>query len=34
VRQRSWRGLLDDVRIYSRPLTATEIQTDLNTGVS
>jgi glucose/arabinose dehydrogenase len=29
-----WRGLLDDVRIYSRPLTATEIQTDLNTGVS
>ncbi len=26
-------GLIDDVRIYNRALTATEIQTDMNTGV-
>ena len=29
-----WRGLIDDIRIYNRALTATEIQTDLATGVS
>ena len=27
-------GLLDDVRVYNRALTATEIQTDMNTPVS
>jgi hypothetical protein len=26
-------GLVDDVRVYSRALTVTEIQTDMNTGV-
>jgi glucose/arabinose dehydrogenase len=29
-----WRGLIDDVRIYNRALTATEIQADRDTGVS
>jgi len=29
-----WRGLIDDIRIYNRPLTATEIQTDLTTGIT
>ncbi|MGY4768421.1 PQQ-dependent sugar dehydrogenase [Kribbella sp. CWNU-51] len=29
-----WRGLLDDIRVYNRALTATEIQTDLATGVN
>ena len=29
-----WRGLLDDIRIYNRALTATEIQTDLATAVN
>jgi pectate lyase len=28
---RSWRGLLDEVRIYNRLLTASEIQTDMTT---
>ena len=28
-----YRGLLDDVRIYSRAQTATEIQADMNTGL-
>jgi hypothetical protein len=28
-----FRGLIDDVRIYNRALTATEIQTDMNTGI-
>ena len=26
-------GLIDEVRIYNRPLTATEIQTDMNTAI-
>ncbi|MEV0289632.1 PQQ-dependent sugar dehydrogenase [Kribbella sp. NPDC050820] len=29
-----WRGLLDDIRIYNRPLTPAEIQTDMTTGIS
>jgi len=29
-----WRGLIDDIRIYSRALTTGEIQTDMNTGIS
>ena len=29
----NFRGRLDDIRIYNRALTATEIQTDMNTGV-
>ena len=28
-----FQGRLDDIRIYNRPLTATEIQTDMNTAV-
>jgi glucose/arabinose dehydrogenase len=28
-----WRGLLDDIRIYNRPLTQAEIQADMNTGL-
>jgi Concanavalin A-like lectin/glucanases superfamily len=28
-----FKGLLDDVRLYNRTLTSTEIQTDMNTGV-
>ena len=28
-----FRGLIDDVRIYNRALSLTEIQTDMNTGV-
>ena len=28
-----FRGLIDDVRIYNRPLTASEIQLDMNTSV-
>jgi hypothetical protein len=28
-----WHGLIDDVRIYNRALTATEIQTDMNTAL-
>jgi glucose/arabinose dehydrogenase len=28
-----WRGLLDDIRLYNRPLSASEIQTDMNTSV-
>jgi len=28
-----WRGLLDDIRIYDRPLTAGEVQADMNRGV-
>ena len=28
-----WRGLIDDIRIYNRPLTAAEVQADMNTGV-
>lgn len=28
-----WRGLLDDIRIYNRPLSAAEVQTDMNTGL-
>ena len=28
-----FRGLIDEVRIYNRALTATEIQTDMNTAV-
>lgn len=28
-----FRGLIDDVRIYNRPLTAAEIQSDMNTGI-
>jgi hypothetical protein len=28
-----FRGLIDDVRVYNRVLTATEIQTDMNTGI-
>jgi hypothetical protein len=26
-------GLIDEVRIYNRALTATEIQTDMNTAI-
>lgn len=29
-----WRGTIDDIRIYTRALTAAEIQADLSTGVS
>jgi hypothetical protein len=29
-----WRGRIDDIRIYNRALTATEIQTDMTTGIS
>ena len=28
-----WRGLIDDVRIYNKARTATEVQTDMNNGV-
>jgi glucose/arabinose dehydrogenase len=28
-----WRGLLDDIRIYNRPLSAAEIQADRDAGV-
>ncbi len=28
-----WRGLLDDIRIYNRPLSTAEIQTDMNGGI-
>jgi len=28
-----FKGLIDDVRIYNRPLTAAEIQSDMNTPV-
>jgi concanavalin A-like lectin/glucanase superfamily protein len=28
-----FRGLIDEVRVYNRALTATEIQTDMNTAV-
>ena len=28
-----WRGLLDDIRIYNRSLTAAEIQADRDAGV-
>jgi hypothetical protein len=28
-----FKGLIDDVRVYNRPLSATEIQTDMNTPV-
>ena len=28
-----FRGLIDDVRVYNRALTATEIQSDMNTGI-
>ncbi len=28
-----WRGLLDDLRIYSRSLTTAEVQTDMNSGL-
>ena len=28
-----FNGLIDDVRIYNRALTAAEIQTDMNTAV-
>ena len=28
-----FNGLIDEVRIYNRPLTATEIQTDMNTAI-
>jgi hypothetical protein len=28
-----WRGQIDDVRLYNRPLTAAEIQADMNTGI-
>jgi hypothetical protein len=28
-----WNGLIDEVRVYTRALTATEVQTDLNTPV-
>lgn len=29
-----WRGLIDDIRIYNRALTPTEIQTDMATGIT
>jgi uncharacterized protein (TIGR03437 family) len=29
-----FKGLIDDVRVYSRPLVASEIQNDMNTAVS
>jgi Concanavalin A-like lectin/glucanases superfamily len=28
-----WRGRIDDIRIYNRPLTTSEIQSDLTTGI-
>ena len=28
-----WRGLLDDIRIYNRPLSAGEVESDMNAGV-
>ena len=28
-----WRGLFDDIRIYNRPLSTAEIQTDMNGGI-
>lgn len=28
-----WRGLLDDVRIYGRALTTSEVQVDMNSGL-
>jgi hypothetical protein len=30
--QQFFKGLLDDVRVYNRVLTAAEITTDMNTG--
>jgi glucose/arabinose dehydrogenase len=29
-----WRGRIDDIRIYNRPLTASEIQTDMTAGIT
>jgi len=29
----NWNGVLDEVRIYNRALSQTEIQTDMNTPV-
>ena len=28
-----WRGLLDEIRIYNRPLSAAEVQADMNAGI-
>jgi hypothetical protein len=28
-----WNGLLDEIRIYNRPLTTAEIQADMNSGI-
>ena len=28
-----WRGLLDEIRIYNRPLSTAEVQADMNTGI-
>lgn len=28
-----WHGLIDDIRVYNRTLSATEIQADMNTGI-
>ncbi|MET9268088.1 PQQ-dependent sugar dehydrogenase [Kribbella sp. NPDC003557] len=28
-----WRGLIDDIRIYNRPLSTAEIQTDMTTAI-
>jgi hypothetical protein len=28
-----WNGLLDDIRIYNRPLNTAEIQADMNNGI-
>ncbi|MEU7004513.1 LamG-like jellyroll fold domain-containing protein [Nonomuraea sp. NPDC046570] len=34
TRGRRFDGLIDDVRIYNRALTATEIKTDMNAPVN
>ena len=28
-----WRGLIDEIRIYNRPLSAAEVQADMNNGI-
>jgi hypothetical protein len=33
IRGEYFRGLIDEVRIYNRPLSATEIKADMNTPV-
>jgi hypothetical protein len=31
--QQFYRGMIDDLRVYNRALTASEVQSDMNTGL-